>query len=291
MRNQTKKRQIWAQVYSKLSIDVLYGMYPMSYEAGFVFSGETHDFWEFSLVLEGSATIISEDNVFYCVEGDGILQSPNIFHGMRVEENSACKMFTVAFDGTGLSSYLRAGLYKMTDKEKRCVIRILDEIKELFGEIAEKEYLLELQRVDKHDIGFQIIKNNLELLCLSLARRGSGARGKSLKDERSKIYAETIAFMKENVERNLTVSDISREVFYSTTKLKAIFRDFTGGGVMQYFNRLKCEHIIRLLEDGESVKDIAERMEFSSPYYLSYFFKREMGMTAREYLKNKAITD
>lgn len=287
MRNETKNNHVWAQVYSQLSIDVLYGMYPMSYSGGFVFPGETHDFWEFSLVLEGNVTAISEDNIFNCVAGDGILHSPNLFHGMRMEENCKCKMFTISFDGTGLSSYLSAGLYKMTDKEKRCVHRILEEIKELFGEIAEKEYLLELEKVSRNDIGFQIIKNNLELLCLSLARRGSGARGKSLKDERSKIYAETIAFLKENVERNITIEDISRGVFRSKTKLKTVFRDFTGGGVMQYFNRLKCEHIIRLLEEGESVKDIAERMEFSSPYYLSYFFKREMGMTAREYLKRR----
>lgn len=43
---------------------------------------------------------------------------------------------------------------------------------------------------------------------------------------------------------------------------------------------------MEMLKEGLSVKDIAACMNFSSPYYLSYFFKRETGMTARDYLKS-----
>lgn len=55
---------------------------------------------------------------------------------------------------------------------------------------------------------------------------------------------------------------------------------------MKYFNHLRCEHIMRLLSEGRSVKDIVADMNFSSPYHLSYFFKRETGMATREYSKS-----
>ena len=49
--------------------------------------------------------------------------------------------------------------------------------------------------------------------------------------------------------------------------------------------------VMRLLSEGHSIKEIASIMDFSSPYYLSYFFKRETGMTAREYLKKNVKSD
>ena len=55
---------------------------------------------------------------------------------------------------------------------------------------------------------------------------------------------------------------------------------------MKYFTHLRCEHIIYLLSEGNSVKTVAEIMDFSAPYYLSFFFKRETGMTIREYMKS-----
>ena len=275
------------QVYSLLSIRSLYTIYLMTYEAGYVFPGESHDFWEFGLVLSGGTTITSDDNVYHCSEGDALLHAPNCFHSMRVDESAPCRLFTISFGGTGLSSRLHSGQYKLTPGEQRCVYRIMEELALLFGEQDQTEFTRFFSSASPDDVGFQIIKSHLELLCLSLVRRGDAARGLPSKDARSRTYARIVAVLRDHVEENLTLQNISRGVYESPAKIKDIFRTFTGGGIMQYFNHLRCEHIMYLLSEGHSVKDIAETMGFSSPYYLSYFFKRETGMTAREYLKSR----
>ena len=267
------------KVYSLLSIRNLYTAFLDSYEKGFVFLGETHNFWELTVILGGSAVIVSEKNVYRCKEGDLVIHAPNAFHSMRVDEGVKCRAFTVSFDGSGLSSRLKAGQYTLNKNEEQCIDGILKELTNLFGQKTDFTRLFGALAPD--NFGVQIIKNQLELLLLSLISRGE--RGLPSTDVNSRTYAKIVAFLRDNVQKNLTVSDISHAVFESPTKIKDIFRTYTGGGVMSYFNHIRCEYIIEQIRNGKSVKDIAAAMEFSSPYYLSYFFKRETGKTIREY--------
>ncbi len=271
------------KVYSLVSIRNLYTVFLDKYEKGFVFSGESHAFWELTVVLDGSAVLVSENNIYHCKAGDMLIHAPNTFHSMRVDEGYSCKAFTVSFDGSGLSSRLAAGQYKLEENEWHSIDSILKELSNLFG-IKEKTNFTRLfSNLPPDNIGVQIIKNQLELLCLSIISRGERARGLPSDDSKSRIYTKIVAFLRDNVQKNLSVDDISRAVFESPTKIKDIFRMYTGGGVIQFFNHLRCEYIIEQLNEGKSVKDIAAAMEFSSPYYLSYFFKRETGKTIREY--------
>lgn len=267
------------KVYSLLSIRNLYTVFLDRYEKGFVFLGEAHGFWELTVVLEGNAVLVSENNVYHCAAGDVLIHAPNTFHSMRVDDGNYCKAFTISFDGSGLSSRLVAGQYRLKKNERLCVDGILNEFKKLFGDKTDFTHLI--CDLPPDNIGVQILKNQLELLLLSLISRGE--RGLPSADARSRTYTKIVEYLRDNVQKNLSVDDISRAVFESPTKIKDIFRLYTGGGVMKYFNHLRCEHIIEQLGEGKSVKDIAQIMEFSSPYYLSYFFKRETGKTIREY--------
>ncbi len=258
------------QLYSLLSVRNLYTLILKTYDAGFIYLGESHDFWELSVILSGNAALVSENNVYNCGAGDAILHAPNMFHSMRVG-GTPCRVFTISFDGAGLCQHLKAAQYRLTDNEKNYIDGIIQ------------------QAGRRDDIGLQIIKNQLELFCLSVICRGNAARFQPSTDARAKTYARIVDYLRDNVNKNLTIQQISCALYESPSKIKDVFHSFTGGGVMQYFNHLRCEQIMLLLGEGKSVKDIAAAMDFSSPYYLSYFFKRETGMTAREY-KSKIQT-
>jgi len=274
------------RIYPMLSVHSLYSILRMTYEKGFVFAGERHDFWELTLLLKGSAVITAESSVYYLKEGDLVLHSPNSFHSFRAESPEGCKLFTVSFDGPGLEKRLCSGQYHSTQEEQDCVHRIMAEQTLLFGGGEETDFSGLPGNAELDALGLQVIRSQLELLCLSLVRRGEAARGIPARDSRSQTYARIVTYLRQHVERNLTLQDISAGVYESPGKIKALFRSFTGGGVMVFYNHLRREHIMTLLAEGHSVKDIADRMDFSSPYYLSYFFKRETGMTPREYVKS-----
>lgn len=273
------------QVYSLLSIRNLYTVYHVSYSGGFSFSGERHNFWEFSYIINGSIGCTAGDNVYICHAGDGVLHAPNQYHTMWVNEDSACEIFTISFDGTGMEHRLEPGKYLLSDEEKRSVHGIIAEAERLIerGSAVDFDELPSPSSADQ--IEYQIIKSHLELICLSLLRKGRQLHGKPLSDAASLCYTKITAYLRDNIEKKLELDDICRAVYESPAKVKTVFRRFTNGGVMNYFNQMRCEHIMRLLSEGNSVKKIADIMHFSSPYYLSYFFKRETGMTPQEYKK------
>lgn len=276
------------RVYSLLSVRNLYSLLVQSFRRGFVFPGERHDFWELSLLLSGEAVITAEDKVYFAREGDLVLHRPNSFHSFRAEGETGCKLFTVSFDGSGLEKNLSPGQYRATEAEQANIQSVLAESAVLWDRTGEQNFTAFSSAGAAEGALLQMIKSHLELLCLSLMRRGAGERHLPAGDDQARTYMRIVAYLKENVNRNLTLQEIAQGVYESPGKIKTLFRSFTGGGVMQYFNHLRREQIMSLLSQGFSVKDIADRMNFSSPYYLSYFFKRETGITPREYVKKQS---
>jgi AraC-like DNA-binding protein len=171
------------------------------------------------------------------------------------------------------------GKIKLNINEIDNIKCIIDEIPAMFEGYNVNEYAQLNSTSDSYNIGYQIIKSHLELLCLSIGRRGADAIGEASQTSKSVRYTEIVSYMKENIDRNLTIDDICRDIYETPGTLKAIFKLFTGGGVMKYFNHLRCDHCIRLIRSGLTIKDIAERMNFSSQFYLTYFIKRETGHT------------
>jgi len=278
-------------VYSLRTINQIFSIFHLTFSKDYSFSGETHNFWEISYVIKGKCGCTSGDKIYICGEGDVVLHAPNLFHNMWVCGDSECELFTMSFDGTGFENNLSSGTYPSTEQEKYSFMQILDEIPAIFGGYCFDEFTHLTSTSTPDNTGYQIVKNHLELICLSLIRRGKAARLTPSLDADSKCYAKITAFLKENLDKNLTVDDICKGVFESPGKVKKVFLRFTGSGVINHFNDMRCERIIDMLSAGISVKYIAEKMGFSSPYYLSYFFKRETGMTAREYLKSIAKTE
>ena len=294
IRNRAKTEDVMSftpvNIYSLLSVRRLFSIYHLSFSDGYRFSGETHPFWEIGYILRGTCGITSGDSVYVCTPGDMLVHEPDRFHNIWVEDSAECEMFTISFDGYGFEGRLESGKYTLSEEERRCIEMILSELPRLFGGYDKTEYTQLLLTSSPDNAGYQLIKSYLEILCLSIIRRGKNARENALGDTRSLCYAKITAFLRDNVEKPLTVGDISREVFESKGKIKEIFRLFTGGGVMQYFNRLRCEYIMRRISKGDTVRAISADMGFSSPAYLSYFFKRETGMTVREYQKANSRT-
>ena len=273
------------QLYSLLSVRNLYTVHHVNFSGGFSFSGERHNFWEFSYIIDGSVGCTAGDNVYICHAGDGVLHAPNQFHTMWVNEADACEIFTISFDGTGMEHRLAPGKYLLSEEEKHSACCILEELERLLESCGAADFE-ELSGISSSNhVEYQIIKSHLELICLSLVRQRHRMHGKPLSDAASLCYAKITAFLRDNIEEKLSLEDICRAVYESPAKVKEVFRRFTNIGVMHYFNQMRCEHIMRLLGEGQSVKKIADTMHFSSPYYLSYFFKRETGMTPQEYKK------
>ena len=139
----------------------------------------------------------------------------------------------------------------------------------------------------------QLIKNYLEILLISFIRKGEKVRAyNSLAhinedNKDAELTARVIKFVKENVSKNLTVEEICSNFAISRAALMKTFKEVTGLGVKEYFNKQKIEQAKKLIrEENLNFTEVADQLAYSGLHYFSRCFKKETGMSPSEYSRS-----
>lgn len=83
---------------------------------------------------------------------------------------------------------------------------------------------------------------------------------------------------------NITVNEIAKEVFLSTTYLCMIFKQETGQTVNDYVTKVRIEKAKELLIDPKNkLYDICYQIGYTEPGYFSKIFKKHTGLSPTEY--------
>ena len=87
---------------------------------------------------------------------------------------------------------------------------------------------------------------------------------------------------------NITVTALAERFYVSGTKLSRDFSKVTGISIKQMIDTLRLERIKRLLREGKSNIEVAERCGFSNSDYLIQFFNKHMNMSPGAYRQQKS---
>ena len=100
------------------------------------------------------------------------------------------------------------------------------------------------------------------------------------------IVEAAIHFLKENIGRRLSLSDMAAYVGYSVSHFSAIFRRKTGQSPINYFNHLKIKDACGMLETTDiQINQLCFKVGIDDPYYFSRLFTRLMGCSPDAYRK------
>jgi AraC-like DNA-binding protein len=98
------------------------------------------------------------------------------------------------------------------------------------------------------------------------------------------VIQKSILFMKENLEKKITLNDIANNIGYSGSRLGALFIQKTSYSPMDYYNQLRIQRACSYLQFSDlKLKEIAFRLGFYDPFHFSKAFKQEMEITPKEY--------
>lgn len=102
--------------------------------------------------------------------------------------------------------------------------------------------------------------------------------------EENPLVQKMIRFMEQNIDKKLSLLDISKEVGYSVTYLSTIFRKETNYSPLSYFSHLKITRSCEYLDQTRlKIKQIASLLGYTDPYYFSKDFQKKMGISPRAY--------
>ena len=247
-------------------------LYEHVWEGPYLFLGERHNFWEFTCVLEGEVESVQDGKIYPLKPGSFIGCAPMVFHSCRSPGRNS-RLLNFSFEHTGaLPEKFSQGIFYLTPAETEELVDIFNQLRTAYtGEIqngelgAEGAYALGafLLRMHKNHNSHQRIKNSR-----------SGV-----------MYRKLVESMRAAVYENLTLGQIAQRNSISVTTVKELFAKYAGINPKRYYSDMRGNEALRILEEGVEISQITERMNYSSPNYFSYSFKKQFGMPPGQYRK------
>lgn len=100
------------------------------------------------------------------------------------------------------------------------------------------------------------------------------------------------AYVSENIDKRLTVSDVANAIGVSKNYLTNVFSATEGVPLMEYINRSKLSYMMLLIRRyGYTLAQAGRHVGFSDVNYISRIFKRYYGMTVTEYKRSQEISE
>jgi AraC-like DNA-binding protein len=104
------------------------------------------------------------------------------------------------------------------------------------------------------------------------------------------VVDAAIHYMKESIERHISLQDVLDYVGYSSTRFSVLFKQQTGSSPLAYFNRIKVEHACQLLKQTDlHINQISYKVGIDDSLYFSRLFSKAVGMSPSAYRRRVRV--
>lgn len=98
-------------------------------------------------------------------------------------------------------------------------------------------------------------------------------------------------FLEQNINMNINSDAVEREFNLTYKYMNRLFKAEVGESIKQYYSRNRMGAIARALRStDDNISNVCRRFGFDDPLYFSKVFKKEFGISPREY-RSKIITE
>ncbi len=257
------------------SISGLYTAFKMKFDQTFLFAGERHNFYEFVIVVDGKIGVTAESEVLMLEKGQAILHAPMHFHSLWSEGGTTPTVIFFSFKADGVPEY-SSRIFHVEDIS--VPLEILD--------LIQSGFVMRDIHVDAitntADFKYRFAVKKLELFLLEALSQNPG-KSTAVKSRSAINFSVIMHILENNIDKNLSVTDIAQMCNMSENTVKKTFSKYSGMGIMHYFNNLKITAGISMLQEGLSVKETARLLGFEDQSYFSTVFKRITGYSPRSY--------
>ncbi len=276
-----------------ISISKIVTIHYFEFDKDFQTAGEAHNFWEMVYAEKESLICSANGQQIVLAQGEILFHKPNEFHTLAANGKNAPNVFILSFVCKSESmNFFENKKFPLSQQLAKFIYPILEEGRKTFDIPYSDPNLKKMKLLSQPTLGGeQLIKNYLEIFLINLLRNQTEtAQGNTTflpwKELSTKPIDDVTAILKENIYSTLTIEDICKKTAYSKAYLFRIFKAKTGKTIMAYFMELKIKQAKQLLRENElSVREISERLAFSTPDYFTKTFKRITSLTPLAYKK------
>lgn len=266
-------------IEKNLSIKSLISIFKYSYGQNYYYKGETHNFWEVMIILEGYAYVAIDENIYKVEKGEMIFIKPNLFHNLQSRDCKELKILIMSFE-MDCNIPIQQTVFKITDNQSLEFISILQTAKNIFNFDG-----IFVKTLNTSSPSLIVFVKRLELLIGNIITT-LPCEDKNLNTPSAKIYSKIIQYINGNLSVKFTLAGIAKVCNVSPSYIKKVFKLYSNETVMSYVSNLKISKAKELLQSGLPSKSVSNILGYNDQNYFSSHFKKLTGMSPKKWLKS-----
>lgn len=249
---------------------------------GFVFTGESHNFWEFVVVLDGRAVICADDKIYHLGKGWAVWHKPGEFHSVKTDGDKTLLLGVFSFHGT-VKADVTGRAFEVSDDMLKLFQSLRYEAENILEFAGRRGTLVEGVKPGKRNELTLLVSRLEYILTMSLMGESQFPVGNPSGAEEN--YMRIIETIFNSISERPTIEDIAAKCNMSVSNAKRVFSKYAGCGISSYCNMVTISEAKKMLHNGKSVGDVSDALGFINRNYFSSFFRRITGFSPSEWKK------
>lgn len=235
-----------------------------------VISQHQQQYFEITYVVGGQGVSYVNDTPVEISKNDCFFSFPGETHMIKSDKNDPLRFVFLSFyakeksQGNTLINYILQNCKSANTRSHH-----IESIYPLCNGI-----LQELKQEDMYSV--RILSFLLEQILIECCRNISQKTKtvpKYAQTDASILTHDIITYIDNNIFKIKTISELEDVFFYNINKLSKCFQAQTGISLNKYFVNKKMETAFQLLEEGNSVTEISDKLQYSSIHAFSRAYK------------------
>ena len=236
----------------------------------------SHDFLSTHYVVSGHCMFEVDGKEYLVKKDDVIIINPGVSHHSIPIEGTDCVIFYLGIDELYIKGYPKnfipinstiISIRKYIHELYNCYHNIVSvqEKKETLCALMAKELSLQFLVILLKELSPQATNNLSDYFHLETYDKAT--------------IAQTITnYFHENYMKKISIEEIAKSTYLSTTYITKIYKEITGDTPINYLINLRMEKAREILSEGHfSIQTVAKRVGYDDPYYFSKLFKKKFG--------------
>lgn len=249
---------------------------------------DSHNFCELLHVDKGSLRVTSENYAGILTDNQLIIHRPNEKHFLECSEAGSPNVVIIGFECSAKElARFSTGPITLQPAHRSMLSKILTEGMAVYEPPYDIPNTLEMKKRDAYPFGAdQMMQINLEAFLITLLRDFPESQAVStVKTVGAGKISDIYDYISEHYTEKLTLHDLCFIFGTNKTSLCRNFKDTYGETVLNHINNLRIRDAkAHLREQKLTITQISEELGFTSIHYFCRLFKKETGMTPKEYI-------
>lgn len=275
------------ELKNEISVGRIANVHFFEFEKNFFTDNDRHPFLELVFVSSGELMVRSDEYNGILVKNEMILHRASESHSLSCTEKNSPTIIIIGFEceGNDLSEFSKRPTLLSDDS-----IKELAEIVKVAREVFMPPYnkpTLDMKKKRKIPYGKeQLLKILIEkfLINLKSVYEKTSKHREEASLARVPLIRDIIAYTDDNFLEKITIDELAFLFNTNRATLCKEFKRATGKTLISYISDKKTELAKKIIASSEiTFTEVAERLNFESVHYFTRFFKKETGMTPKEF--------